>query len=310
MSVANDWLNTTAKAKNWSAKHYQDVLLNLRNHIFPAFAKRLIEALTAPAIIAHINSIEQPYTAEYTLANIKRICRHAFNQQLIPYSPAELLKASELLPAHEENAMRHILQPELIGKALLTIERAPAALPATRAFLRLLPYLFCRPSELRQALWQELEGDILHIPKERMKKRRPHLIPLPSQAQVLIEEMRIHTAHTPYIFANTFGKTLAPITESAAYKIMKSHLVAEGKSLHELTTLHGWRHTASSLLHGQGYPSHLIEMQLAHADKNSIRGTYNHADYLDDRREMMQQWANYLDSLKAQALLNENKERE
>lgn len=304
-SIAEDWLETTAKAKNWTDKHRTDIALNLKNHILPAFGRLNIEALTAPDIIAHIAGIAQPYTAEYTLGNIKRICRHAFNMRLIPYSPAELLKAGELLPAHQGNPMRHIVEPEIIGEALIAIERAPAALPASRAFLRLLPYLFCRPSELRLALWQELQEDTLHIPKERMKKRRPHLIPIPRQAQALIEEMRLHSAHTPYILANTFGGRIAPITEGAAYKILKSNRIRQGQSLHELTTLHGWRHTASTLLHEQGYPSHLIEMQLAHADKNSVRGTYNHADYLDDRRAMMQAYADYLDGLKAQALEKE-----
>lgn len=309
-NIAQDWLETTAKAKNWSTRHQQDIALNLRNHILPAFAGVTIEAITAPAIIAHIHSIKHPYTADWTLSNIKRICRHAFNQQLIPYSPAELLKSGELLPAHQSGAMRHIINPEMIGRALVAIEQASVSLPATRTFLRLLPYLFCRPSELRLALWQELHGDVLHISAERMKKRRPHLIPLPTQAQAMIESMRIHTAHTPYIFANTFDGKGAPISESASYKVMKSRYVTEDKTLHDLTTLHGWRHCASSLLHEQGYPSHLIEMQLAHADKNSTRGTYNHAHYLDERRHMLQEWADYLDDLKKQALANKERNHE
>ncbi|AXM45175.1 tyrosine-type recombinase/integrase [Dichelobacter nodosus] len=274
--------------------------VNLKNYILPAFHARPIESITAGELVAHLQSIPYAYTAAYTLDNIKRIYRHAVNMQLLATSPAELLKASELLPAHQGDAMRHITDPSIIGKALLAIERAHPALPATRAYMRLLPYLFTRPSELRKLEWQELDMEVglITIPAHRMKKRRPHIVPLPRQAKALIEEMRIFTGRTPFIFANDDK----PITEGAAYKIMKSAKVSDETSLYHLTTLHGWRHTASTLLHEQGYPSHIVEMQLAHADKNSVRGTYNHADYLKERQIMMQKYADYLDNLKAKAL--------
>ena len=197
---------------------------------------------------------------------------------------------------------KHTTDPEILGKLLLEIERLPASTAASKAFLKILPYLACRPSELPEALWEDMQDDCLVIPAERMKKRRPHLIPLPSQAIEIIDTLKIHTKHLGYLFANpTTGK---PITEESSLRLLQRHSL-NGTPLSEYTTLHGFRHTASTLLHNQGYPTEHIEMQLAHADKNTIRGTYNHAQYLDQRREMMQAYADYLDQLKAQALQKE-----
>ena len=209
-------------------------------------------------------------------------------------SPAAHLK--DILPKKASEPMRHVIAPDDIGRILLTLERAPTLNPAVKAYVRLMPLLFTRPDELRTMRWEELDlnAALWTKPAHTMKKRRAHLIPLPRQALALIEAMRIHTGHLPHVFANlTMGK---PISNGAAQRL-KVH-----NGLHEEITWHGWRHTASTLLNEQGYDRDHIEMQLAHADKNSIRGTYNHAQYLDQRRAMLQAWADWLDDLKRQAL--------
>lgn len=303
-NIANDWLETTNTAKSWTERHYKDIKQNLKNYILPIFGMRHIDSISASEIIAYLKTIPYIYTAKSTLENIKRIYRHAVNHQLVSHSPAELLKSSELLPAHHGENMRHITDPTLIGKALLAIDRAHTFLPATHAFLRLLPYLFTRPSELRELKWAEINeaGDLITIPPERMKKRRPHLIPLPKQAQEIIQALKLHTGAHSYVFANTSLKGLGKaITEGAGYKVMES-IKVDGICLRSLTTFHGWRHTASTLLHNQNYRTEIIETQLAHADKNAVRRTYNHAEYLDERRKMLQEWADYLDELKLKAL--------
>lgn len=303
-NIAADWVETTAKAKSWSEATRANIERNLKNYVLPAFASSRIDAITSPAIVAHLRSIESAQQAAYTLENIKRIFRHAFNLQRIDYSPAELLKAGEILPAHQSKPMRHTLDPMLIGKALLAIERSTSRLPSTRNFLRLLPYCFTRQSELREAKWEELDGDRIIIPAERMKKRRDFVVPLARQAQAIIEAMRIHTAHTPYIFT---GEKLQPISATAVYKIMRQTKIDERQSLKDLTTLHGFRHTASTLLHEKGYDSMHIEAHLAHQDTNKTRAIYNSAKYFEQRLQMAQDWADYLDELKAQALVMESK---
>ena len=145
------------------------------------------------------------------------------------------------------------------------------------------------------ANWQgwnggEIEGDTIRKGKEAMKMRREHLCPIPTQAQAILESLCPLTGHTAHVFYN--ATTGRPITTAAAFT-MKRHGIN--------TTSHGWRHTFSTLMNGRGYDRDHIEMQLSHADKNSIRGTYNHAQYLDQRRAMLQAWADWLDELKRQA---------
>ena len=233
-------------------------------------------------------------TAHDCLDIIRRICAYAVQLEIRETSPAAHLK--DILPKKASEPMRHVIAPDDIGRILLTLERAPTLNPAVKAYVRLMPLLFTRPDELRTMRWEELDlnAALWTKPAHTMKKRRVHLIPLPRQALALIEAMRIHTGHLPHVFANP--ATGKPISNGAAQRLK----VRNG--LHEEITWHGWRHTASTLLNEQGYDRDHIEMQLSHADKNSIRGTYNHAQYLDQRRAMLQAWADYLDELKRQAL--------
>ena len=137
-----------------------------------------------------------------------------------------------------------------------------------------------------------IEGDTIRKGKEAMKMWREHLCPIPTQAQAILESLRPLTGHTAHVFHN--ATTGRPVTTAAALNAMMRHGIN--------TTSHGWRHTFSTLMNGRGYDRDHIEKQLSHTDKNSIRDTYNHADYLDQRRAMLQAWADWLDELKRQAL--------
>ncbi len=123
-----------------------------------------------------------------------------------------------------------------------------------------------------------------------MKMRRPHIVPLSSQALQLISQIREITGKYPLLFLGemTRKKTMSEASINQVFKRIGYH----GK-----VTGHGFRHTMSTILHEQGYNSAWIEIQLAHVDKNSIRGTYNHAQYLDRRRVMLQWYADYMESL-------------
>ncbi len=150
-----------------------------------------------------------------------------------------------------------------------------------------------RTIELRAALWQEFDLDnaIWEIPAERMKMRRSHLVPLSSQALDLLRELKIMTGNYRDVFPgrNDPNKSMS---EASINQVIK-RIGYSGR-----TTGHGFRHTLSTILHEQGYESSWIEMQLAHVDKNSIRGTYNHATYIDSRREMMQFYSNVIFEVK------------
>ena len=298
-TVAAQWFENVAKARAWGDKHRLKVRRQLDRHILPALGDMDIRELHPQQIVVFVQGIERagiPTTAHDCLDLIRRICAHAVQMGIRETSPAAHLK--DVLGKVESQPMRHITDPDRIGEILLTLERAQTLLPATKAYARLLPILFTRPSELRLMRWAEIDGDLWTKPAATMKKRRAHLVPLPRQAVAILDGLRLFTGQHEYAFTN--GNSGKPITDGALQRL----LIRNG--LHDDITWHGWRHTASTLLNEQGFNRDHIEIQLSHADGNKVRGTYNHAQYLEDRRAMLQRWADYLDDLKARALAKES----
>lgn len=146
-----------------------------------------------------------------------------------------------------------------------------------------------RTIELRAALWQEFDLDnaIWEIPAERMKMRRSHLVPLSTQALDLLNELKTMTGNYRYVFPGRNDPN-KPMSEASINQVIK-RIGYGGK-----VTGHGFRHTLSTVLHEKGYDSVWIETQLAHVDKNTIRGTYNHAQYIDNRKCMLQSYADFI----------------
>jgi integrase len=181
--------------------------------------------------------------------------------------------------------------PELLAKA----EKANIN-ALTRHAIRLLVLTAVRPGELRQAPWSEfdLAGATWTIPKERMKARRPHVVPLPLQAIAILRQLEEITGEYPLVFPgqNNSDRPMSDNTINKALRLMGY----EGRQ-----TGHGFRHLLSTELNGRGYNRDWIERQLAHGDNNEIRDTYNHANYLEQRREMMQAWADSIGALCAGA---------
>lgn len=142
---------------------------------------------------------------------------------------------------------------------------------------------------MRAALWQEFDLDyaIWEIPTERMKMRRSHLVQLSTQALDLLNELKIMTGNYRYVFPGRNDPN-KPMSEASINQVIK-RLGYGGR-----VTGHGFRHTFSTILHEKGYDSAWIEIQLAHVDKNSIRGIYNHAQYIDKRREMLEFYSSYI----------------
>lgn len=149
-----------------------------------------------------------------------------------------------------------------------------------------------RPGELRQAEWQgfDFEKKVWNVSAERMKMRRPHLVPLSSQAIDLLNQLKPMTGSGALLFPGR-NEPKKPMGDMALTVLVKRIGYARR------VTGHGFRHTMSTILHEQGFNSAWIEIQLAHVDKNSIRGTYNHAQYLEGKREIMEWYADYIDKL-------------
>jgi len=157
-----------------------------------------------------------------------------------------------------------------------------------------------RTVELRAAEWDEIDLDRAEwrIPAERMKKREPHLVPLCRQAVELLRELHTFTGGRTFLFPN-YRNPKTCMTATTLNRALE-RMGFNGKDSVGFSA-HGFRATASTILNEMGYRSDVIERQLAHAERNKVRASYNQAEYLEERRTMMQQWADYLDNLEAGA---------
>ncbi len=164
---------------------------------------------------------------------------------------------------------------------------------ATKCALRLAALLFVRPGELRKAEWSEFNFDTAEwrIPAEKMKMRVTHIVPLSAQAISILRELQPLTGQRKFVFPCVRTPT-RPMSENT----VNAGLRRLGYTKEEMTG-HGFRSMASTLLNEQGWNRDAIERQLAHAERNNIRAAYNYAEYLPERKKMMQHWADYLDAL-------------
>lgn len=218
---------------------------------------------------------------------------NAYDRGEIPANPAHNLKAG----VRSEGAVHrhHPSAPFNELPALLEAVDATGSHRLNKLAIRLLMLTAVRPAELRFAKWSEfdLEAKVWTIPAERMKMRKVHTVPLTRQVLALLDEVRAITGDKELVLAGRVaGK---PISENTINKTL--HL-AGYKGKH---TGHGFRHLLSTELNERGYNSDWIESQLAHIGGDKIRATYNKAQYLEQRRQMMQEWADSIDALEAGA---------
>jgi integrase len=190
-----------------------------------------------------------------------------------------------------------ITNPTEVGKLLNGIDGYTGQ-AVTRMAMRLSPHVLLRPGELRQAEWTDIdvENAIWSIPADRMKMRRPHRVPLSRQVLAMIEELREITGFRQHLFP-CMGKPRKPMSENA----VNQGLRRLGYTTNEMTA-HGFRAMAATLLNESGkWNSDAIERQLAHMDTNQVRRAYARGEYWDERVHMMQEWSDYLDTVREAA---------
>ena len=234
---------------------------------------------------------------------INQVFRHAIAHTTdsgISINPAAQFQPRDVIPARHVSNMARV-ETKDVGELLRSIDMSPAN-PKTRIALRLMAYTFVRPSELIEASWAEfdLDGALWTIPKERMKMRTPHIVPLSRQAVECLHELRNHTGMGALLFPNRNDAT-RPASNNLILKALAA-IGYKGKQ-----TGHGFRGIASTALRGVGFEiagneygfdrAH-IEAQLAHQSGDKTERAYNHADYLPQRTKMMQKWADWLDQQK------------
>ncbi|EBU6928251.1 integrase [Salmonella enterica subsp. enterica serovar Sandiego] len=279
------------KKPNWSSGYADDIMEYLRKDIFPYIGKKAITDIKPITMLSVLKKMEERGVLD-KLKKTRQACRQIFTYAIIT-GRAEFNPVTDLAGALKTPKQQHFphLMPTQIGPFIHAVNTYSGS-KVTRIATLLLMYTSVRTIELRASEWTEfdLDNDLWQIPKERMKMRRPHLVPLSRQVKSLLLELKSITGWGKYVFPGR-NDAHKPMSEASINQVIK-RIGFAGK-----VTGHGFRHTMSTILHEKGVNSAWIEAQLAHADRNTIRGTYNHAQYLDGRREMLQWYADYLDEL-------------
>ncbi len=279
------------KAVRWSEGYAADVLEGFDKDIFPHLGGLPLVSIKPRDWLEVLRKIEARGALE-KLRKVRQRCgevyRFAIATGRANYNPVADLSGALQTPEAEH----YPFLPVAELPALLAAMRACRGHDVVKLGARLLMLTGVRTAELRGAPWAEfdLDAGMWSIPAERMKKRRPHLVPLSRQALAVLRELQAITGGYTLAFPGR-NDPAKPMSEAAINQLLK-RCGYEGRA-----TGHGFRHTLSTTLHEQGYSSAWVETQLAHVDKNTIRGTYNHAQYLDGRRKMLQWYADHLDAL-------------
>ncbi len=286
--LANEWIES--QTPKWTDGTTTRVTGALRKHILPTFGNRNFSEITAMEWIEHFRQMQATGILEQT-GRVCGICRNIYDLALVTgrVNVNPIAALHKFLQTHRGENFAHVASDELAG--LIRAIRAYPHATDVRIGLQLLMLLTCRPSELREARWSEfdLEAGIWDIPKERMKMRRPHVIPLPKQAQVLLRELHHVSGSYPLLFPGR-NDNKKPRSNTVFLMALR-RLGYEGRQ-----TGHGFRHIASTLLHENGFNSDIVEAQLAHA-KAGVRGVYDKSIYLQQRAKMLQWYADHLDEL-------------
>lgn len=272
----------------------------INSYIIPELGATRTPELTADQIKRLCDKIKQkaPTSAREVLGTIKRMMKFAKRERLIEINPAADFDPIAYAP---KGSRERSLTPDEL-RTFLTGLDSSGMTPLVTAALKLILLTLARKSEIAKAPWQEvnLEAALWEIPGERTKNKKPHVIPLPSQAISILNTIKPDRSdedpiipYSLWVFPGRFG---APICDSTLNEAIRA---AKWFGL-EHFTIHDLRRTASTILHEQGWNTDVIEKAMNHT-MVGVRGVYNRAEYLDKRREMLQAWADYLDALKTGA---------
>jgi integrase len=300
-AVAREWI---AKRRNRLAPRYCAlVVARLEADIFPQIGSRPIADIGAPELLQALKKVEKRGVIE-TARRLRQTCGQVFR-----YAIATGRAKDDPSPALR-GALGSPGRPR--GHRAMAITEVPNFLsaleaydgdPRTRLALRLMILTFARTTELRAARWSEFENldetePLWRIPAERTKTRRAHLVPLSRQVVAVLRELRVlpGSAASPFLF---------PSPSIERYMSNNTMLYALYRmGYHGRATVHGFRAMASTALNEMGFRPDVIERQLAHQEQNAVRAAYNRAEYLSERRAMMNRWADYLDALVGRNVLS------
>lgn len=289
--ITLEWFN--GRKDRWSEGYRDDMMEAFENDVFPYIGDRPIAEIK-PLELLEVLSIMEKRGVTEKLKKVRQRCGEVWKYAIITgraeYNPAPDL-ASAFIPHQREN-YPYLLADEL-PEFLSSVDKYQGS-QIVRTALNILMLTGLRPGELRKSEWSfiDFESRTWKLPEKIMKMGRVHVVPMSDQVISLLRQIQPISGDYQYIFPSRTNhkKHLSEM----AINTMIGRMGYRGRA-----TGHGFRHTMSTILHEKGFNTAWIELQLAHVDKNSIRGTYNHALYLEGRREMMQWYADYIDELRS-----------
>lgn len=288
-AIAREWHKQ--KADRWSLRYRDEIIDTFEKDIFPYLGRRPIAEIKPMELLETLRRLEKRGALE-KMRKVRQRCGEVFRYAIVT-GRAEYNPAPDLATA--------LATPKKTHFPFLTAEELPYFIKdlagytgsvITKTATQIIMQTGVRTQELRFARWQDIDFEkrLWEIPPEVMKMKRPHIVPLSEQVVELFQSLKPITGMYPLVFIGRNDRT-KPISKESVNQVIEL-LGYKGR-----LTGHGFRHTMSTILHEQGFNSAWIETQLAHVDKNAIRGTYNHAHYLEGRREMMQWYGDYIESM-------------
>ncbi len=292
-AVAEEFLE--ANAARWSKSHHRHVKECFNRDVYPWIGSRPLKDLTAVELLSTLRRIVDRGALE-TAARTKQFIGQAIRYG-IATGRAERDISQDLrgaLPTPVKSHYSAITDSKLLGQLLRDIHDYKGSF-VVRIALQLQPMIFARPANLVEMEWSEIDFEKSQwcIEGSKMKMKTRHIVPLSKQAIELLKEIHPLTGSRRYIFANNQGQSKSGHISRETPGATLRRMGYKGKQ-----TAHGFRTTASTILHEQGYRSDMIERQLAHAERNAVKAAYCHAEYLSERQTMMQSWSDYLESLR------------
>jgi len=278
----------------WTIGYVEDTIQRANSYLIPILGKLPVEDIKSPDMRNLLLNIEKTGKLDM-LKKVKGIANGVFKYSVgmgvIEVNPVRDLP-SDIFKKKPIKHYATITDPKEIASLLGKLEKYKGSHEVNTA-LKLAPHLLLRPSELSGLLWSEIDFDekLIRIGAERMKMNRVHLVPLSKQTFTIFQILSQYDNGSPCVFPSPRGLN-ASITPDSLRNAIRSL----GIEKEEFTT-HSFRSMASTRLNELNYKGDVIEIQLSHAQKDKIRSAYNHAEYLPERKKMMQDWSNYLDKL-------------
>ena len=286
------------KKDEWSVGYANDVIRRAECYLLPFIGSKPINKITAPEMLKVLMNIEKKGILD-TLKKIRGIASRVFTYSVgmgeITVNPVRDLP-KDIFKKQKQKHYATITDPKKIGWLLRTLDCHQGSYQV-RTALTLAPHVFLRPGELTKLTWSEVDfvEKIIRIDASKMKMKKAHLVPMSNQVFEILLELSYIETDSNFVFPSLKSKNKGITTNSLLVAIRSLGIGSD-----QFTT-HGFRGMASSFLHEQGFNSDVIERQLAHSERNKVKAAYNHAEYLDKRRDMMQVWSNCLEDFKNQA---------